>query len=120
MAMSTDLSRRLVEAACKRDGVREKLPAAWWTKRYRAAQNADEVDSSYWVYNGPDLTATDQLHNLLKLADAVNGEPVDLRWRTPSGQTHYFSADIQRRVRFGLTRTDAVIAALCAALGVKP
>lgn len=121
--MTHDLSRRLVEAACTREGVREKLPGEW-SSANDALTNCLYEKSSY---TGPDLTRPNQLHNLLKLADAVSeSAPVEIS-RSGINCVYTFhvrivTADKTGKLTLdeghGRTRTDAVIAALCAALWV--
>ena len=86
-----------------------------------------ETDEYAIEYIGPDLTRPESLHYLLEVADAIGGESEQISEFVPFAipkmrHKHTICAGRQRDWHEGTgpTRTAAVIAACCAALGVEP
>ena len=71
------------------------------------------------VYIGPDLERPENIHHAFTVADALNGEPVSIKWCKPFNQEPYFCVDVKRRVRTAPERHLALVAACEAALGIE-
>jgi len=101
--------------------------AIYGDKSVRAAKSCQALcimdrhdsDTKDYIYTGPDLTLPENLHHAFRFADAIEGEPVSIKWCKPFRQEPHFCVDIKRRVRTAPERHLALVAACEAALGIQ-